>query len=58
MSEMNIFCNVDKSGLSKGKYFLLPVTVLEIQSETAAVPENYFSNLIVKILEIGDKSLD
>lgn len=49
-----LFCNSDN--LPKGHYVALPVIAWDIVVEKAAIPRNYFSELIVKILSVGDKS--
>ena len=50
-----LFCNSDY--LPKGHYVALPVIAWDIVVEKAAIPKNYFSELIVKILSVGDKSI-
>lgn len=50
-----LFCNADC--LSKGHYIALPVIAWDIVIERAAIPRNYFSELIVKILSVTDKSI-
>lgn len=49
-----LFCNSDD--LPKGHYVALPVIAWDIVVEKAAIPKNYFSELIVKILSVDDKS--
>lgn len=50
-----LFCNADY--LPKGHYVALPVIVWDVVVEKAAIPRNYFSELIVKILSVEDKSI-
>ena len=51
----SLFCNADY--LPKGHYVALPVIVWDVVVEKAAIPRNYFSELIVKILSVEDKSI-
>lgn len=50
-----LFCNADY--LPKGHYVALPVIVWDVVVEKATIPRNYFSELIVKILSVEDKSI-
>lgn len=51
----SLFCNSDD--LPKGYYVALPVIVWNVLVEKATIPRNYFSELIKKILSVGDKSI-
>ena len=58
MNVGSLFCNADfleKENLSR-LYFALPVVAWDVILEQAAIPSNYFSELIVKILGVGDKT--
>lgn len=50
-----LFCNAGYP--VKGHYVALPVIVWDVVVEKAAIPKNYFSELIVKILSVEDKSI-
>lgn len=51
----SLFCNSDYQ--PKGHYAALPVIVWNVVVEKPAIPRNYFSELIVKILSVEDKPI-
>lgn len=51
-----LFCNVEEFD-KYSRYVALPVIVWDVAIEQAMIPVNYFSDLIVKILTVGDRSI-